>query len=325
MLKIIKVALIISKKDFLKVFIISIGVLAGLLLLKQSQDFREKAQTESNRLYTICHKTGNPDSPWEEIEIGEDEIYYHLSHGDRVGQCRFNSEPTATPTFYYLTPTVLISTITPTINIIRPTPTQIIVPTSKPTPVPTLVPTPMATEKESERVPQETERVQPGSLASVNFSVRFQSVNSKRPDQSVRIEMHPEAGENQIFEAVNVEADSIGVYSGAATNVKPGVYDIYVKGASHLQRKISGVYVYKGVNEYDWTDRELLVGDFDGNNVINLYDLALIIQYYKKEDNIITELSLNYDVNFDGLISLGDIDEVLGNYLSLEVSGDEKS
>ena len=76
-----------SKKDLVGVLVLVIGVLAGLLLLDQSTEYREKAKQEIERKVTLCHKTGLVENPWIEIEVKESELGDYIDSGDILGEC----------------------------------------------------------------------------------------------------------------------------------------------------------------------------------------------------------------------------------------------
>lgn len=69
------------------ILVLMVGVLVGLLLVQQSQEYREKASGVEERMVTICHKTGLPERPWVEMEVVESELKDFLDAGDIIGEC----------------------------------------------------------------------------------------------------------------------------------------------------------------------------------------------------------------------------------------------
>ena len=72
---------------FLGIIILIFGVAAGVLLVAQVQDFRNRAKEKEENMYDVCHKTLNPDEPWEQIKITSENLEEHLNHGDVLGEC----------------------------------------------------------------------------------------------------------------------------------------------------------------------------------------------------------------------------------------------
>jgi len=64
-----------------------IGVLAGLLLVNQVQDFRNKAKESANKTFTICHKNTFGEIVWEELEVSQGDLKVYLDQGDILGEC----------------------------------------------------------------------------------------------------------------------------------------------------------------------------------------------------------------------------------------------
>lgn len=257
------------KKGLLGVAILVLGVIAGLILLKRSQEFREKAAYDQEPTYTICHQTGSGNGKWEEIEVvGAESLKNYLSAGDKLGGCDLWQVSSVS------------LTIAPTLS-------------------------------DNER------------LGDVNFQIKFQLVDRKRPNQKVKIVLVPKAGKSLVFDKVTVRSDESGKYSGSLSNVKPAVYDVLVKGASHLQRKFENEMIQGGGEIKDWSQKPLLAGDFNSDNLLDISDVADLLSFYEGEKNITDKESSLYDVNFDGLVDSLDVDVVVENYNNLEVRGEQ--
>ena len=289
-----------SKKGLLGILILILGLFAGLILIKRSQEFRERAQEDDESTYTVCHKTNFVDKPWEEIEVvGAEALQYHLSIGDKLGPCDFSLTPTLWPSNFQtnLTPTEI---------------PELLSPTPIPSPTPTLTKIQKLEELLFLRVP-----------GKVNFKISFQSVDTERPDQIVKITLVTSNGKEVLFNNVLVKSGSEGKFLGTLDNVKPGVYDVLIKGSSHLQRKFENETIYADGEMKNWSQEPLLAGDFNSDNLLNLSDIANLLGFYIEEENIIDKDSILYDVNFDGVVSLADLEAVLTNYNALEVYGEE--
>lgn len=294
----------VKKRDLLGIAILVLGILAGLLLVRQSQEFRERAQWLETYKYILCHKTGSPDSPWKEIQVAQEELQEHLDHGDVLGECPLD----------VLTPPTIVPVKTPTPR-----------PTRKPRPTPTLPqpepssPTPTLKEEEE---PEEVVEIVPEGPASVDFALSFQALNAKGPTKKVRIEFVPTGGGERMSQEVAVESNSKGVYSATIKNVVSGNYEVLLNSNFYLQRKYSDVVISIGANIFGWTDKELQVGDFNSDSKITLGDVALMLGEYTQAEKSVTAENERFDVNYDGVFDLGDIEVVLGNLSHLEVAGE---
>lgn len=76
-----------KKKDLVGILVLMVGVLVGLLLVQQSQEYREKASEAEVRMVLICHKTGLSGRGWVEMEVAESELKDYLDAGDIIGEC----------------------------------------------------------------------------------------------------------------------------------------------------------------------------------------------------------------------------------------------
>ena len=76
-----------KKKDLVGILVLMVGVLVGVLLVQQSQEYREKASEVEERMVLICHKTDSLREPWVEMEVAESELKDYLDAGDIIGEC----------------------------------------------------------------------------------------------------------------------------------------------------------------------------------------------------------------------------------------------
>jgi cell division septation protein DedD len=198
----------------------------------------------------------------------------------------------------------------PLIISIATTPTPLPTATPTPTPTPTIAPTATPSPSPS-----------PTPIAALNFTVKLQAINNTGPNSNISVIL--KNGNTVIYtNNVNATSDSTGIYSGSLSNIAVGNYDVYIKEATHLQRKFASIALVNGINTYNWTGSPLLAGDFDGNNFINILDVAKILAVYTELTTPVTAATQKYDVNNDGVINVVDIALGLTNYTALEVPGD---
>ena len=210
--------------------------------------------------------------------------------------------PTATP------PVTLTPTHTPT-----PTPTPTVTPTPTSTPNPTATPTPITS-------PTPTPS---GSQASLTFAVKFQGIGGQKADKTVRVIFKQGDQEIVQFATVPLTSDATGKYTGTtATTIPPGTYDVYIKDPAHLQKKFASITLAQGTNTRDFSQTNLLAGDFNNDNAITIADVGSLLQQFTQLSVPVTDQNRIFDVNSDDAISIADIAIVLGNYTALSVPGD---
>ena len=75
-----------SRKNVIGVFILFLGVFIGVLLVQQSQEYRERAE-DRKKIVTICHRLDSSDKPLVEIEVEEKDLKFYIDQGDVLGGC----------------------------------------------------------------------------------------------------------------------------------------------------------------------------------------------------------------------------------------------
>ncbi|GEM_PF-943702 len=123
--------------------------------------------------------------------------------------------------------------------------------------------------------------------------------------------------ENVLFGLVDGRYEAEFVAAG----IVPGTYNVYVKGPYHLRRKVENVVLVAGENEIIFAE-QVLVGDFDEDNILDIQDVSAILSAYTALSVVPTQETKKYDVNWDGTINIIDISLVLANYTELNVYGD---
>lgn len=117
-------------------------------------------------------------------------------------------------------------------------------------------------------------------------------------------------------------ADNQGVFH-SFFYPEPGVYDLLVKGPIHLQKRFTNIEVGNTPGGKNLTVTPLLAGDFDNNNILNIFDLALLLQEYTQLETPVTTANQRYDVSLNNTLNIFDLALVLQNYSELEVRGEE--
>ncbi len=76
------------KSGVFGIIVLVIGIIVGVMLVKQTQVFKNKAMEQAGKMYTVCHKTGDPKQPWKELKVTADSLPLYLNNGDIYGECR---------------------------------------------------------------------------------------------------------------------------------------------------------------------------------------------------------------------------------------------
>ncbi len=148
------------------------------------------------------------------------------------------------------------------------------------------------------------------SKPSLTFQIKFQGILSQKPDKTVKVTLKQADTVKNTFNGVSVAANTSGTYSGTVSDIDPGVYDVYIKGWAHLQKKLLNVTLNPGSNSQDWSATILRAGDIDGSNFVNAVDIAKVIQDYFPN----TPAGSVADFNLDGTVNAVDIGFLIGNY-----------
>ncbi len=127
--------------------------------------------------------------------------------------------------------------------------------------------------------------------------------------------------------SVGVETKFSGITSGTPvtlTGIVPGTYDVLVKDSAHLRKKLGTITIVTGANTAPaaFGSVALTAGDFNGDNILDLFDVALILAKYDAISVAVTSTNQKYDINLDNKIDLVDVSSVLANFTSLRVNGD---
>jgi len=300
-----------SFAGFGTVAVLTLGVVFGVTLVKQEQDIRNQAAELKEHKVNVCHKTGSESNSWEQIEISENALESHLSHGDIQGNCPTSSDDKDKAKGENKDkdkgkgddnkdngrggPSGGVSLANNvTVN---------------------------NTSLAASEVKVETKYVY--VTTAFDFKIAFQGITDKKPDKTVRVIFRRGEEELHVYNKVEVKGDAKGIYRGVIADVKPGVYEVLIKGDGFLQRKFENVDLKKGKNVFDWSKDALLAGDFNADNIINARDLAEFLSFYNQVLTPVTSENRDFDVNMDNQIDLEDLKYVFENYNSLELRGEE--
>lgn len=307
-LKMQPLKLLSSLSGILGVLVLTAGVFLGVALVKQEQDIRNKADEMKEHKVAVCHKTESQEKPWVQIEISENALNAHLEHGDIQGSCPSEDKdddedkdkdeekptqaPTSTPGSGAGTGGVSLATVVNVNN-------QTITPASEP-------------EVEIQYIYVTTR---------FDFKVSFQGIAEKKPDKMLRILFRLKDEELHVYNKVVVTSDNKGIYRGTITDVRPGNYEVLIKGDGYLQKKFE-VTINRGRNSFDWSKTPLLLGDFNSDNVFEAKDVAEIMSYYTEEINPVSDETKVFDIDLSGFIDMKDVNLVLDNFKVLRLEGD---
>ena len=162
----------------------------------------------------------------------------------------------------------------------------------------------------------------PPNKGQLVFQFKLQGEKSQRGEQTIMLTLK-QAGEIKYQQEITAQANSQGIYTGRLNDLPPGNYTAYLKGETQLQKKLGQITINQGeTTKAEWTAQPLLAGDFNNDNILNIFDLALIVQQYTQLTVPTNNQNQKYDVNSDGVIDITDIALVLQNYTSLQIKGD---
>jgi len=187
-------------------------------------------------------------------------------------------------------------------------------PISSPTPIPSQTPTftPALTPSQT-NTPTPTPTLTPGQV-KVSFKVKFSGIDSKKPDQIVKVKIGRGETIVQQLEKVNLTANNQGIYESQMITLSSAVisgtnYYLLVKGPKHLQIRFcqnSGqirpcttgrISLQSGENILDFTGYPLPGGDLPPQDgLVNAIDaVALVNCLFKNNPDCLQKADLNFD------------------------------
>lgn len=294
-------------KNILGVLLLMVGLIAGVFLVQQSQEFRERAGLEKEQLVVVCHKSLQQEGAWEEIEVSESNLEEHIDHGDILGNCpkdfviiegqKSNNIENSETIKIAENNTSSVKESNKAID----TPESNEVPDAKTTPSVTVI------EKD----------------ATFRFFIWFYGLDVKRPARLVSVTFAKGESEEHVYKNIRVSPNSKGVFFGEISSVPSGTFDISFKTDSHLRRTFEDIVLKSGVNTWYFENNPLIPGDFNSDNVVDVNDIALIMAELTSESVNVANGNARYDVDMDASIDMKDVEIVLENLNKVSLMGDK--
>ncbi|MDH7476324.1 MAG: dockerin type I domain-containing protein [Microgenomates group bacterium] len=182
----------------------------------------------------------------------------------------------------------------------RPAPTGNI--TNQPTPTPTITPTPI-----------------PAGETQLNIELKLQGV-VKKPEKTtslseIEVVVKGETLKEQKKQTISLTANNQAVWQGKATFTEiplspEKIYQVEIKVPKHLKIEVQDLILTEGENDFDLSERPVLAGDVNDDEIINSYDLAYV------RNNLNTtkaEILKNADFNLDGVVNASDFSLVVSS------------
>ncbi|MBN1168902.1 hypothetical protein JXA63_03340 [Candidatus Woesebacteria bacterium] len=306
---------VLSKTGIIGIVVLIIGLLAGVFLVQQSQEFREKAGDGDQQMVVICHRLDNGETLWEEIEVSEGELENYMDQGSLIGTCPPNfkirsqdgdSAENSNDTQGGSDETVKLSADMNSSG--RISNNDLIQTQVTPTPTPTLKPTtPVMVVKND---------------ATFRFFMKFQGINAKKPARLIEVSFNRSGSETHTYKNVRVSPNSEGVYFGQLENIPSGVFDISFKTESHLKETFKDIKIDPGINTWYFENNPLLAGDFNSDNILDVTDVALLLSEMNGDPMHVDSDNEKYDVDVNARIDMSDLELVLSNMTSVETEGE---
>lgn len=233
--------------------------------------------------------------------------------------------PTRTPTPLPTATATPLPTATPTpTRTPTPLPTSTPTPTANPTPTPTATPLPTATPT---LIPTATPPI--NTQGSLVLKLRFQGLyNRQGQNKSALIILRDtNTGLNRYrLDNIALVSDDQGVYQANLNNIDYGSYEVTVKEKYHLGKKLGLVVLNTTSITKDFSSLEMLAGDFDSNNILEINDIAEILAKYTEFSTPVNDINRAtlgiYDVDDSGIFNILDVAFTLSNFRTLSNPGD---
>ena len=174
-----------------------------------------------------------------------------------------------------------------------------------------------------------------GTGSTLDFGFRMQGVKGVCSSDKVRLTISNGVTEKDY--TISVSSDDSGVFKPTAPVVLTGLpisdtgtnYSVFIKGASHLRKKLGDLVIQPGENQApaSWNSAEMKAGDFDevtssGFNILDVLDIGKILSVYTALEIPVNSANRIYNVDCNNVINIFDVALVLTNYTALQVLGD---
>jgi hypothetical protein len=302
---------LLDKSSIVGVIVLVLGLLAGVFLIQQSQEFRERAGVEEEQMIVICHRVPNNGASWEEIEVSEDELGAYIDQGDLLGNCPDDfkridvkdnevEEGNTQSDTNNDTAKLSVNLDSTAASDAREKLEEILIPTPTPTP--------------------EVEVVR--NDATFRFFIKLQGVNAKRPARLINITFNKSNSETHTYKSIRISPNSEGVYFGQLGNIPSGIFDISFKTDSHLRETFDNIKIDPGINTWYFENSPLIAGDFNADNILDVTDIALLLAEMNSDSTNTNQDNAKYDVDVNARIDIKDLEIVLEGYNKISVSGE---
>jgi len=161
----------------------------------------------------------------------------------------------------------------------------------------------------------------PTTTTGFNFKLKILPEVNQNQEKDIQVILIKQGGGEEV-KTTKIKAGSQSIFEGRIGNILPNVYDVYLKPESFLQRKIESIEIDEGENSFDWTKINFIAGDFDNNNVLDIFDLSMLLQQYTNLQVPVNPQNKKFDINLDNTINIFDIALVLQGYTDLQIEGD---
>lgn len=300
-----------SKSSVLGIVILVLGIVAGVFLIQQSQEFRERADLKKEQMIVICHRVSNGETVWEEIEVPESELEVHINHGDLLGNCpdsfelidrkvdiddgqgnESNSEDPVKLSMELENDDKVTGDLADGGQLVKIS--------ASPTP----------------RV-EETKKD-----ATLKFFLKFQGINAKRPAKLINVTLDRGGNETHTYKGIRISPNPEGLYFGQLNDIPSGVFNISFKNDSYLGKTFENVKIEPGTNTWYFENSPLKPGDFNSDNTLDINDIALLLAEITSDSVNANQGNMKFDVDSNAKIDIKDLELVLENYTKLAVFGE---
>ncbi|CAN5331446.1 hypothetical protein BH10PAT1_BH10PAT1_0160 [soil metagenome] len=163
---------------------------------------------------------------------------------------------------------------------------------------------------------------------TLTFGFKMQAISQANITKTVNVTL-TNASSSKTY-SVGFTSNVSGVFTPVASINLSGLaidgsaFDVYIKDGSHLRKKLGSLVLTNATNSApaSWNNTQLLIGDFNDDNIINIIDVGKILSVYASLSIPVNITNQPYDVNSDGTINIVDVALALSNYTALTVNGD---
>lgn len=284
----------INLPSIVGIALLTIGVIAGVVLVQSSQDIRNKAAELTDHKVFVCHKTEIDQNPWMQIEIPENLIETYLARGDMRGNCPGqagevnDAKENKKPQILLADNTTISSEI---YNV----------------------------SKQGGEADKKVSYADPKLI----FWSKLEGIDKNVGTKKYRVVLQSGNSELHVYNNIIADSDNLGIFEANITDTYSGNFTLLIKPDGYLQKRFSGIYLSRGIAEYHFEESPFVPGDFDGDNDIDSKDLAELSSLISENPYVNVKDKSIFDVNSDGKVDDLDMELVLQNYNELQMEGDK--